>query len=703
MMELGFLQRLRASELWERVGVVFGTSAGALAGCMAALDRLDDLEGFLLRAAARGGVPRAHALAAAAARHARLRPARGRSSAGSASLDELADGAGGVRARARRHRHRRHAGAGRAGHRPALRARVLLPDVAARGDVRRRCSPRRRSARSCCRSRSATAIGTDGGWVRNYPLGYAYDRPEVELIVGFRYVPRYPVLSAAAAPARARRGCAATRKLPAGAGADRGARGGGRAARSGACRRTSPTSSRGSRGSRSSATPSSRRSSPTGATSRSTSSARCARTWPVWSPSSPELAAAVDGRFAEAQFPFRHDRVIPRITVVGEANGAEPRAGLPQPEALDGGDQARADRARPRGRRPGAARARLLVVSGLRCDRRRPAAPAAAARRARADERSRSAGSPGGCRAGSGRWSSGPATGRSSRGPSRATSFDFSVSAAAARLDDPRRRPTRPDGGRGPPASSTSSGCRARRRRARCGPRVTRRSARPSGSSRVRSRARAGVYVEDLVTGRGAAWNARARFPAASTLKVAIAVEALRAHAGKPEPGSYLDSLLRAMLVESDNDAANALEGDVRRRQRGRRAPAWPRPRRHLDGRRLPARHARPAADPGAGREPAVVPLLQVHDRMGPRAPAHRRAPRRRREGRAGRRATGGASRPRTRATCSTCSPTCPTGASSAASSAAARTRSSTRRAGSRTPGTTPGSSTGRAASSWPP
>ena len=39
-------------------------------------------------------------------------------------------------------------------------------------------------------------IGTDGSWVRNYPLGYAYERPEVELIVGFRYVPRYPVLGA---------------------------------------------------------------------------------------------------------------------------------------------------------------------------------------------------------------------------------------------------------------------------------------------------------------------------------------------------------------------------------------------------------------------------------------------------------------------------------------------------------------------------
>ncbi len=69
-----------------------------------------------------------------------------------------------------------------------------------------------------------------------------------------------------------------------------------------------------------------------------------------------------------------------------------------------------------------------------------------------------------------------------------------------------------------------------------------------------------GVFVEDLASGRGAAWNARARFPAASTLKVAIAVEALRAHDGKPWPGSYLDSLLRRALIESDNGAADEAE-----------------------------------------------------------------------------------------------------------------------------------------------
>jgi Beta-lactamase enzyme family len=69
-----------------------------------------------------------------------------------------------------------------------------------------------------------------------------------------------------------------------------------------------------------------------------------------------------------------------------------------------------------------------------------------------------------------------------------------------------------------------------------------------------------GLYVEDLVSGRGGAWNAKARFPAASTLKLAIAVEALRRQAGKPEPGSHLDSLLRRMLIDSDNDAANETE-----------------------------------------------------------------------------------------------------------------------------------------------
>jgi beta-lactamase class A len=68
-----------------------------------------------------------------------------------------------------------------------------------------------------------------------------------------------------------------------------------------------------------------------------------------------------------------------------------------------------------------------------------------------------------------------------------------------------------------------------------------------------------GVYVQDLASGLGAAWNATARFPAASTVKTAIAVEVLRILSERPPPDSELDLLLNAMLIDSDNAAANAL------------------------------------------------------------------------------------------------------------------------------------------------
>lgn len=67
------------------------------------------------------------------------------------------------------------------------------------------------------------------------------------------------------------------------------------------------------------------------------------------------------------------------------------------------------------------------------------------------------------------------------------------------------------------------------------------------------------VYVENLATGAGAAWNATAHFPAASTVKLAIAIEVLRTLSDRPEEGTTLDVLLRDMLVASDNASANAL------------------------------------------------------------------------------------------------------------------------------------------------
>jgi beta-lactamase class A len=69
-----------------------------------------------------------------------------------------------------------------------------------------------------------------------------------------------------------------------------------------------------------------------------------------------------------------------------------------------------------------------------------------------------------------------------------------------------------------------------------------------------------GIYVQNLGTGRGASWNAGARFPAASTLKLAIAVTALRRLDGPPPSASRITNLLGRMLIVSDNDAANELE-----------------------------------------------------------------------------------------------------------------------------------------------
>jgi beta-lactamase class A len=70
----------------------------------------------------------------------------------------------------------------------------------------------------------------------------------------------------------------------------------------------------------------------------------------------------------------------------------------------------------------------------------------------------------------------------------------------------------------------------------------------------------AGIYARSLTGGTGAAWNAKARFPAASTLKLAVAAAVLASYHGIPPPGSSVNELLVATLTRSDNAAANALE-----------------------------------------------------------------------------------------------------------------------------------------------
>jgi hypothetical protein len=44
-----------------------------------------------------------------------------------------------------------------------------------------------------------------------------------------------------------------------------------------------------------------------------------------------DVAERVDRRFAEARFPFRHDRVIPRITVAGSAGSVSLEPGFRRP------------------------------------------------------------------------------------------------------------------------------------------------------------------------------------------------------------------------------------------------------------------------------------------------------------------------------------------------------------------------------------
>ncbi len=188
-MELGFLKRLRESELWPRIGWIYGTSAGALTGTMAALDRLDDLEEFMYRlqpeetfrphrlwrlpllgshdyrlprtVGERLGEPLeiAHALARC--------PVEVVVCVTDVSRD--AHG-GGAHAFELRYSSRQSA--------PDQMAEAILASAAISGLV--------------LPLHVGDRIATDGSWVRNFPLAHAYDEPGVELIVAFRYLPKYP-------------------------------------------------------------------------------------------------------------------------------------------------------------------------------------------------------------------------------------------------------------------------------------------------------------------------------------------------------------------------------------------------------------------------------------------------------------------------------------------------------------------------------
>ena len=195
LMEHGFMLRLRESSLWPRVGWIFGTSAGALVGSMAALDRLDELEEFLLglqpddtfRPNRLWQLPflglNQYALPAT------IRERFGDLTAIARDLQrcerevvviatDASPGDGGPDARDYELVYSsRHTA-------PATMAEAILASAAISALV----LPMRVDDR----------IATDGAWVRNYPLAHAYARPGVRRIVAFRYIPLYPTIGTAA-------------------------------------------------------------------------------------------------------------------------------------------------------------------------------------------------------------------------------------------------------------------------------------------------------------------------------------------------------------------------------------------------------------------------------------------------------------------------------------------------------------------------
>lgn len=68
----------------------------------------------------------------------------------------------------------------------------------------------------------------------------------------------------------------------------------------------------------------------------------------------------------------------------------------------------------------------------------------------------------------------------------------------------------------------------------------------------------AGFWVHNLSTGQTAAWNSEARFPAASTVKLAVLIAALARFGPSPERSSIADDL-KALTQWSSNAASNRL------------------------------------------------------------------------------------------------------------------------------------------------
>ncbi len=189
LLELGFLRRLRETTFWPRVGWIYGTSAGALSGTMAALDRLDELEAFMLALQAEdvfrprrlwelplGGL---HDYTLPETIASRLGGAEELGKALSESEVELVvfatDVSQHLDADTERHFELAYPSHSTS---PETMGRAILASAAVSALV--------------LPIRIDDVVATDGGWVRNFPLEHAEANPSVEEIVAFRYLASYP-------------------------------------------------------------------------------------------------------------------------------------------------------------------------------------------------------------------------------------------------------------------------------------------------------------------------------------------------------------------------------------------------------------------------------------------------------------------------------------------------------------------------------
>jgi predicted acylesterase/phospholipase RssA len=184
-LQLGFLQALRSSGLWPRIGWIYGTSAGALSGWAVAHDALDEHERFLMEMQP-ADVFAAHDLwrTPFVGLHRYTLP-----DTVSARLGDPVELARELRAGPRE-------------------LTVVTTDIglslasAASADPfecafsSRKADPETFVAALFASAAISTfvlplrigdSVFADGGWVRNFPLAYAYREPRVQQIVGCRY------------------------------------------------------------------------------------------------------------------------------------------------------------------------------------------------------------------------------------------------------------------------------------------------------------------------------------------------------------------------------------------------------------------------------------------------------------------------------------------------------------------------------------